>query len=44
MVNGRAMVGPKLDNERYPDVKPVTIEDLMRRYDQEGLAKALYAL
>jgi hypothetical protein len=30
MISGKTMVGPKLDNERYPEIKPVTWEDFIK--------------
>lgn len=30
MISGKTMVGPELDNKRYPKVKPVTWEDFIK--------------
>ncbi|KAL4963756.1 NmrA-like family protein [Aspergillus stella-maris] len=43
-VNGRTFVGPKTDNERYPDVKPVSWEEYMRQWPLEKLPSSYSAL
>jgi len=44
MLNGHTLVGPELDNDKYPGVKPITIEDFMRKHGQQGLSQALFNL
>lgn len=31
MISGKTLVGPKLDNDKYPSVKPFTWEDFMKQ-------------
>ena len=44
MINGRTLIGPETDNAEYPDVKPVSMEDMMRQYDPDALSKVLFTL
>ncbi|KAJ3955615.1 hypothetical protein N0V92_007857 [Colletotrichum tropicale] len=37
-INGRTFVGPDVQNEKYPNVKPVTWEDFMKAHKLEELS------
>ncbi|PLB50922.1 NmrA-like family protein [Aspergillus steynii IBT 23096] len=43
-VNGQTFVGPELDNEKYPEVKPVSWEDYMKQWPLEQLPTSYFAL
>ncbi|KAB8200611.1 NmrA-like family protein [Aspergillus parasiticus] len=43
-VNGQTFVGPELDNDRYPQVKPVNWEEYMRQWPLEQLSSSYFAL
>ncbi|KAK6531189.1 hypothetical protein TWF281_008014 [Arthrobotrys megalospora] len=44
MVNGQTVIGPQYDNEKYPQVKPVTWEDFMKSVPQEQLAGTYFGV
>ncbi|KAI1104966.1 nmrA-like family protein [Jackrogersella minutella] len=41
MVNGQTLIGPELDNDKYPQVKPVSWEDYFRIVPKNQLQTAL---
>ncbi|KNG90451.1 NmrA-like family protein [Aspergillus nomiae NRRL 13137] len=43
-INGQTFVGPELDNDRYPQVKPVSWEDYMKQWPLEQLSSSYFAL
>lgn len=40
----KGLVGPKVDNAKYPQIKPETWEDFMRRTKLEDLHGVLFGL
>ncbi|RDW93632.1 NmrA-like family protein [Aspergillus mulundensis] len=42
--NGQTVLGPELDNARYPDVKPVDWEGFMSLWSREQLGTAFFSL
>ncbi|KIX07842.1 uncharacterized protein Z518_02496 [Rhinocladiella mackenziei CBS 650.93] len=44
MANGSTLVGPKLDNDKYADVKPMNWEDFMRNTPLEHLPGSIAAV
>lgn len=42
MASGKTLVGPDLDNDKYPSVKPTTFEDLMRSTPREKLGELFF--
>ncbi|OGM42488.1 NmrA-like family protein [Aspergillus bombycis] len=43
-INGQTFVGPQLDNDKYPQVKPVSWEEYMRQWPLEQLPSSYFAL
>lgn len=43
-VNGQTFVGPELENDKYPQVKPVSWEEYMGQWPLEQLSSSYYAL
>ncbi|KAI0888438.1 nmrA-like family protein [Annulohypoxylon maeteangense] len=41
MINGTTEIGPQYDNDKYPQVKPVTWEDYLRNVSQDQLPNAM---
>jgi len=41
MQNGSTLLG-ELDNERYPAVKPVTVEEFLKLHTKESLGKSAF--
>jgi hypothetical protein len=35
-------MGPHYDNEKYPEVKPITVEEFMKKVDVEHLGGAYF--
>lgn len=42
MINGQTLVGPELDNDKYPQVKPVSWEDYLIAVPRDQLAGAYF--
>ncbi|KAI0830392.1 nmrA-like family protein [Hypoxylon sp. FL0890] len=40
MINGQTLLGPELDNDKYPQVKPVSWEDFMKAVPRDQLPSA----
>ena len=43
-INGSTFVGPEVDNQKYPDVKPETWDDYFGSHTLEELQNAFSAL
>ena len=39
MMNGQTLLGPNLDREKYPNVKPETLEMVLRSMELDEVAK-----
>ncbi|RVD84145.1 uncharacterized protein DFL_005910 [Arthrobotrys flagrans] len=44
IINGQTVIGPEYDNEKYPQVTPVTWEDFLRSVPQEQLASSNFSV
>lgn len=43
-INGQTCVGPDTDNDQYPEVKPETWEDFLRKRSLKELPHAYFSL
>lgn len=43
-INGQTFVGPRTDNDQYPEVKPETWEDFLKARPLEQLPNAYFSL
>lgn len=44
MMNGQTLLGPKADREKYPNVKPETLEMVLRSMELGDVAKKVSTL